>query len=148
MIHSIIHRVGTVAALLFALHVASCTPEEASTAQHRADIPLRLVSAASSNTEIIIGLGLAQRLVAVDPYSVGLPGLAPDILYIDFFNPDAEALIQLAPDLIIASGINETSTELRNFSRRSRVSVYRRPSSSQASVLRQFTRILSISPSF
>ena len=118
MIHRSIHRAGTAAVLLFALQLASCTREDANSAQRsaeRKDIPLRLVSAASSNTEIIIGLGLAQRLVAVDQYSAGLPGLAPDILYIDFFNPDAEALIQLAPDLVIASGINETSTATELF---------------------------------
>ncbi|MHC6202082.1 ABC transporter substrate-binding protein [Breznakiellaceae bacterium SP9] len=118
MIHSIIYRAGIAAVLLFALQLAACRHEETSSAQKSTelkDIPLRLVSAASSNTEIIIGLGLAERLVAVDPYSAGLPGLAPDILYIDFFNPDAEALIQLAPDLVIASGINETSTAAELF---------------------------------
>jgi iron complex transport system substrate-binding protein len=68
----------------------------------------RIVSAAPSNTEIIIDLGMADKLVAVDRYSAELPELPAGIAHIDFSYPDAEAIIDLEPDLIIANGHNVT----------------------------------------
>jgi iron complex transport system substrate-binding protein len=70
----------------------------------------RIISAAPSNTEIIVDLGLKDRLVAADRYSLDIPGIPQDIPLIDFFNPDAEAIISLNPDLIIVSGTNQTGT--------------------------------------
>jgi iron complex transport system substrate-binding protein len=68
----------------------------------------RIISTAPSNTEILAGLGLADKLIAADKYSAGLEGIAKDIPLIDFAYPDAEMLIKLNPDLIIASEINQT----------------------------------------
>jgi iron complex transport system substrate-binding protein len=69
-------------------------------------IPSRIISAAPSNTEIIVGLGLADRLIAVDPYSKDIPGVSQDLPEVDFFYPDAEAIIRLGPEIIIANEIN------------------------------------------
>lgn len=68
----------------------------------------RIISTAPSNTEILVELGLADKLVAVDKYSDDIPGLPKDIKLIDFANPDAEAIVSLEPDMIIASGHNKT----------------------------------------
>ncbi|CEN30100.1 periplasmic binding protein [[Clostridium] sordellii] len=68
----------------------------------------RIVSTAPSNTEILVELGLADKLVAVDKYSADIPGLPKDIKLIDFSNPDPEAIVSLNPDMIIASGHNKT----------------------------------------
>ncbi|WP_238580205.1 ABC transporter substrate-binding protein, partial [Treponema endosymbiont of Eucomonympha sp.] len=68
----------------------------------------RIVSTAPSNTEIIVDLGLADKLVAVDRYSRDIPGVRQDLPQIDFFYPDGEALISLRPDLIIVNGHNRT----------------------------------------
>ena len=67
----------------------------------------RIISTAPSNTEIIAALGLAEKLIAVDRYSHDVPNLPSNIVYIDFINPDAETLITLAPDLIVANAINQ-----------------------------------------
>lgn len=84
---------------------ASVTASES--VQTAADsIPGRIISAAPSNTEIIVGLGLADRLIAVDPYSKDIEGVRPDLPEVDFFYPDAEAIIGLAPDIIISNEIN------------------------------------------
>jgi iron complex transport system substrate-binding protein len=72
----------------------------------QAAIPGRIISAAPSNTEIIAGLGLADRLIAVDPYSRDIAGVSPDLPEVDFFYPDAEAIIGLGPDIIISNEIN------------------------------------------
>ena len=71
----------------------------------------RIVSTAPSNTEILVGLGLGDKIVGVDKYSADVKGLNPDIPKIDFRNPDAEAILALKPDVIIASGHNREGKE-------------------------------------
>jgi iron complex transport system substrate-binding protein len=66
----------------------------------------RIISGAPSNTQIIAGLGLGDRLIAVDIFSTGIEGVRADAVQIDFGSPDAEVLVGLSPDLIIAAGIN------------------------------------------
>lgn len=70
-----------------------------------------IVSTAPSNTEVLVELGLADKLVAVDKYSADVEGVSEDIPKIDFRNPDAETLIGLEPDIIIASGHNKSGEE-------------------------------------
>jgi iron complex transport system substrate-binding protein len=67
---------------------------------------LRIVSTAPSNTEIVADLGLGDRIIAADKYSLGLPGISPATQEIDFFYPDPEALVNLEPDIVIASEHN------------------------------------------
>ena len=76
----------------------------------------RIISTAPSNTEIIAFLGMADKLVAIDRHSVnvrapdGFPGIPNGLPLLDFFFPDAEAIIGLEPDIIIASGHNATGS--------------------------------------
>jgi iron complex transport system substrate-binding protein len=53
-------------------------------------------------------LGLADKLVAIDKYSADTAGLPGGLVQIDFSYPDAEAILSLEPDIIIASGHNTT----------------------------------------
>jgi len=68
----------------------------------------RIISAAPSNTEIIVDLGLGDKLVAIDRYSADVEGLPQGLIKIDFSYPDAEAILALEPDIIIAHGHNVT----------------------------------------
>ena len=70
----------------------------------------RIISTAPSNTEIIIALGLGERLAAVDQHSLSVEGVNKALPRVDFFNPDAEAILGIAPDLIIANGHNQTGS--------------------------------------
>ena len=70
-----------------------------------------IISTAPSNTEVLVGLGLADKLVAVDKYSADVEGISEDLTKIDFRNPDAEAIIALNPDIVIASGHNKAGDE-------------------------------------
>ncbi|MDR2597194.1 MAG: ABC transporter substrate-binding protein, partial [Treponema sp.] len=70
----------------------------------------RVISTAPSNTEIIVDLGLADKLVAVDRYSADVTKALSGLPLLDFFYPDAEVIIGLEPDIIIASGHNPTGT--------------------------------------
>jgi iron complex transport system substrate-binding protein len=65
---------------------------------------------APSNTEIIVDLGIADRIIAVDKHSADVEGIPGGLPRLDFFYPDAEAIIGLEPDLIIANGHNATGT--------------------------------------
>jgi iron complex transport system substrate-binding protein len=67
---------------------------------------LRIISAAPSNTEIIVGLGLGANLVAVDKWSKDIAGVNAALPEVDFFYPDAEAILALQPDVIVSSEIN------------------------------------------
>lgn len=70
----------------------------------------KIISTAPSNTEVIVDLGLSDKLVAVDKYSKDIEGIDKDLTQIDFSNPDAEVLVGLEPDVIIASGHNKTNS--------------------------------------
>ena len=70
----------------------------------------RIVSTAPSNTEVLVDLGVADKLVCVDNYSEGIEGLNKDVEKMDFSAPDAEAIIGLEPDIIIASGYNKSGS--------------------------------------
>ncbi|MBS4803755.1 MAG: ABC transporter substrate-binding protein [Clostridium sp.] len=67
----------------------------------------RIISTAPSNTEVLVALGLSDKLVAIDKYSADVEGINADLPQIDFRNPDAETIIGLEPDSIIASGHNQ-----------------------------------------
>lgn len=70
-----------------------------------------IISTAPSNTEVLVGLGLSDKLVATDKYSADVEGVSKELPQIDFRNPDAETLISLNPDIIIASGHNKAGSE-------------------------------------
>jgi len=70
----------------------------------------RIISTAPSNTEIITDLGQAHRLIAIDVHSANISNLPSNLTLLDFFYPDAEVIVTLEPDLIIASGHNPTGT--------------------------------------
>jgi len=67
---------------------------------------MRIISAAPSNTEIVAGLSLGDRLIAIDKYSHNVQGVPAGLPLIDFFYPDAEAIIGLDPDLLLVNEIN------------------------------------------
>lgn len=67
----------------------------------------RIVSTAPSNTNILVELGLKDKIVGISNYD----SLEGDYLRIDFKNPDVEAIVALEPDVIIASGHNKTGDE-------------------------------------
>jgi iron complex transport system substrate-binding protein len=93
--------------------LSSCSPEtarnfvgrEGNTVSISGEIN-KIISAAPSNTEIIVDLGLADRLVAVDKYSLEVEGIDQNLPLIDFFFPDAEAILGINPDVIISHGHN------------------------------------------
>lgn len=70
----------------------------------------KIISTAPSNTEVLMALGLGDKLVAIDKYSTDIEGINTALPQIDFSNPDAETIIGLEPDIVIASGHNKTGS--------------------------------------
>jgi len=110
------NKLRMLAALLLALTFsASCDRAPAGAITDRAGRQIalsgpvnRVVSTAPSNTEIIVDLGMAHKLVAVDVHSANIAGIPEGLPLLDFFFPDAEVILGLRPDVIIASGHNPT----------------------------------------
>ena len=103
--------------IILALSVLGCRAEKSKAIVDRSGRAVvikgainRIVSTAPSNTEIITDLGQAHKLVAIDRHSANVTGIPAGLPLLDFFYPDAEALVNLEPDIIIASGHNPTGT--------------------------------------
>lgn len=71
----------------------------------------KIVSTAPSNTEILVGLGLGDKIIAADKYSQDIEGIKKEVAKFDFRAPDVESLIALNPDIIIASTHNKVGDE-------------------------------------
>lgn len=71
----------------------------------------KIISTAPSNTEVLVALGLGDKLVGIDTYSADIEGVKKDLPQIDLMNPDAETIIGLEPDIVIASGHNKIDSD-------------------------------------
>lgn len=65
-----------------------------------------IISMAPSITEVLVDLGLGDKIIAVDKYSKDIPGLPEGIPNFDIMAPDAEQLVALKPDIVFASGMS------------------------------------------
>ena len=79
----------------------------------RAGVPItlpanveRIVSMAPSTTEVLIDLGVADKIIAADTNTKKDGLLKQDIPYFDMMKPDAEKLIALKPDVVFISGMS------------------------------------------
>ncbi|GAA0744734.1 ABC transporter substrate-binding protein [Clostridium oceanicum] len=70
-----------------------------------------IISTAPSNTEVLVELGLGDKLVAIDKYSKDVKGVNKEAKKIDFRTPDVETIVSLKPDIVIASGHNRDGNE-------------------------------------
>jgi iron complex transport system substrate-binding protein len=86
---------------------SACSPRQGAPVRGEVN---RVISTAPSNTEIIVDLGMIHKLVAIDRHSANIEGIPAGLPLLDFFYPDAEVIINLMPDLIIASGHNPTGS--------------------------------------
>jgi iron complex transport system substrate-binding protein len=78
--------------------------------------PERIVSIAPSNTEVLFALGLDDRIVGVDSFSM-YPAEAAELPQVgDYLEPDLELVVAAAPDLVLASEahVGTVLSELEN----------------------------------
>ncbi|MCL2623216.1 MAG: ABC transporter substrate-binding protein [Planctomycetaceae bacterium] len=99
------------------LTVTSCQKTQTadtSTAMDREGNPIvlptkidRIISLGPSNTEILIALGFADKIIAADAYSRGIEGLATDVPLFNMLAPDGEQIILLEPDVIFVTAMSK-----------------------------------------
>ncbi len=70
----------------------------------------KIISTAPSNTEILIGLGASDLLIAVDNYSP-TEELDEDVEVIEFADFDIEKIIEMSPDIIFSAETNYRGSE-------------------------------------
>jgi iron complex transport system substrate-binding protein len=70
-------------------------------------IPQRIISLAPSNTEILLALGLADRVMAVTDYCDYPPEVETKPSIGGFSTPNIEEIVALSPDLIMVTSIHE-----------------------------------------
>lgn len=74
--------------------------------------PQRLISLSPSNTEVLFALGLGDRLVGVTEYCNYPPEAQDKAVIGGFATPSIEKIIELEPDLVLASTIHEEDLPL------------------------------------
>ncbi|MCL2015884.1 MAG: ABC transporter substrate-binding protein [Defluviitaleaceae bacterium] len=62
-----------------------------------------IVSIMPSNTEILVGLGFGEKIIATDVFSADVAGIAAEIAVLSADNIDMEYIISINPDIVIAS---------------------------------------------
>ena len=70
-------------------------------------IPMRIISLAPSNTEILFALGLGNKVVGVTGHCDYPPEAAEKAIIGGFSTPDLEKILELEPDLVLATSKHE-----------------------------------------
>lgn len=113
----------SLAVLTFLFSFTACSNSNTSSSQSNSDIKAstvedkkgdtlevpdsidRIISLSASNTEILTGLGLSDKIVAADIFSADA-GVDSSVAVLDMQNPDIEKIASLNPDVIFVNGIN------------------------------------------
>ena len=66
----------------------------------------KIISLSAANTEILLALGLADKLIAVDNYSIALDGVNKDLMQFDLMKPDTERIIAQEADIIFVTSMS------------------------------------------
>jgi len=72
-----------------------------------AGVPERIISLSPSNTEVSFGLGLEDRIVGVTEYCNYPPEAQEKDIVGGFDSPSIEKIVELEPDLVLASTIHD-----------------------------------------
>lgn len=92
-----------------AVFLVSCTPVRKDTSPVTAK-SLKIASMAPASTSILVGLGLAGSIVAVDTWSASVPGVPAEIPQFDMMKPDVERLASIESDLLLVSTMTQQGT--------------------------------------
>ena len=103
------------AAMLLAVAACGDSVEKADTSKDREGNPIvlpdsmdKIISIGPSNTEVLVALGLADKIIAVDEWSGNIPGIKSDMTMLPSITEiDNEYVIDLEPDIIIVTGMSK-----------------------------------------
>ncbi|MCL2084890.1 MAG: ABC transporter substrate-binding protein [Oscillospiraceae bacterium] len=71
----------------------------------------RIVCIAPAAADILVDLGLGEKIIAVDYYSSLKSGIPESLPVFDLMSPDAEQIAALEPDAVISSGMSAAGGE-------------------------------------
>ncbi|MGL5259326.1 MAG: ABC transporter substrate-binding protein [Lachnospiraceae bacterium] len=71
----------------------------------------RIIVLAPSDAEILVALGMADKIIAIDSYSADIEGISQELPVFDIMTPDAEQLIAMNADVIFTTGMSSTDGE-------------------------------------
>ena len=71
----------------------------------------KIISMAPAITQTLVDLGLGDKLVAVDKYSLSIKGVDQDLPAYDIMAPDVESISSLKPDIIFTTGMSKSGGE-------------------------------------
>lgn len=74
-----------------------------------------IISLSPSITEIIVEMGYADKIVAIDSNSAGREGIAEDVVIFDMMNPDVEKLAELNSDIVFSGSLNTLNSGENTF---------------------------------
>lgn len=101
-------------AAVMTLGLASCTSSPISIDKDREGNSITLpdkiekvISVGASNTEILVALGCAGKIIAADTYSAMVEGVPAGIPSFSQMRPDGEQIINLEPDVIFVTGMSK-----------------------------------------
>lgn len=66
----------------------------------------KIISTSPSNTDILVGLGLGDKIIAIDTFSSDIKGVKSDVVQLDIQNLDMEKIIELDPDILFINEFN------------------------------------------
>ncbi len=69
----------------------------------------KIICISPSITETLVDLGLGDKIIGIDTYSVGIEGLNENLPAFDIMTPDTEKLIALKPDIVFMTGMSEAN---------------------------------------
>jgi iron complex transport system substrate-binding protein len=98
--------VGCLAAFVLALAGCRCAEPSGGPGDDDGDRPLRIVTLTPSATELVHAVGASDLLVGVDEFSRFPPEVATLPRVGSFMAPSLEAILRLAPDLVITDDIH------------------------------------------
>ncbi len=107
----LISMILTLALCLSAVALVAPTEDRAGNAIELPETIESIVSLAPSITQVVIDLGLEDKLVAVDPYTVQYEPQLAGLPQFDMMTPDAEQLAAMEPDVIFVSGMSYVETD-------------------------------------
>ncbi len=70
-----------------------------------------MITLVPSITETLVNLGLGDKIVGADSFSLATEGLSAEITEFDALAPDIEKMLSLKPDVVIASGMARANGE-------------------------------------
>jgi len=63
----------------------------------------KIIVASPQITEMLVAIGLGDKIAAIDAYSVGLEGIKTELPIFDLMSPDNERILEIEPDIIFAT---------------------------------------------